>query len=264
MPFLSIITVNLNNVTGLKQTIFSLCSQTFKDWEPIIIDGGSKDGSVEVIENLRPDYFVSEQDAGMYDAMNKGIRAAKGEWLMFLNSGDYLLDRDVFQRVFSFLDPREADVFYGDIEIKGKSQNQSVHYAENIDMAYWYSANINHQAALYKRSLFEELGLYNTSYRLAADHEFNIRVFCHGKKFKHLGWPLVYYDVNGVSSKNFEQYKKEMKDAFDEWVPAELKRIVFDHKTLLTQSNQSIVRYATRLNNWYQKTSFAKRRRSGK
>lgn len=261
---LSIITINLNNKPGLLKTSASVASQTFQDIEYIIIDGGSTDGSKELLQELNADFYISEKDCGPYDAMNKGVQVAKGKWLMFLNSGDYLLHDKVLEQAFAKISPNLADVFYGDIEIEITDGSQAIHYSEHLTMAYWYSANINHQAAFYKRDLFEELGLYDLEYKLAADQAFNVKAFMYGKRFCHLGFPMVFYDVSGMSSKNFEKYKEEMKAAYDRQVPPELKRIVFEHRELKTQSKQSLMKWAARINNWYQQTEMARKRRTGK
>ena len=102
-PLLTIITVNLNNREGLQRTIDSVVEQTFTDYEWIVIDGGSTDGSRELIEQYADHftYLVSEPDKGIYNAMNKGIAHAKSDWLQFLNSGDWLTEKDVLNNVFS-------------------------------------------------------------------------------------------------------------------------------------------------------------------
>ena len=112
---LSIITVNLNNRDGLLRTIESVISQTFKDFEWIVIDGGSTDGSKELIEQYADHfaYWVSEPDTGIYNAMNKGIKMAKGEYMQFLNSGDFLRSSTILYDVFSIMP--KADIIYGNI-----------------------------------------------------------------------------------------------------------------------------------------------------
>ena len=112
---LSIITINFNNVAGLKRTVDSVLHQTADDFEYIIIDGASTDGSREFIESCSSKlaYWVSEKDNGVYHAMNKGIGHARGDYLLFLNSGDYLNDAEVLARVFNR--PLQEDIIYGDI-----------------------------------------------------------------------------------------------------------------------------------------------------
>src|SRR4030043_464009 len=114
MPHLSIITINLNNAAGLRQTIESVINQTFSDYEYIIIDGGSTDGSVDVIKEYASKlrYWITEPDTGIYNAMNKGIMQAKGEYFQFLNSGDWFLNETILQKLFSV--DHNADILYGD------------------------------------------------------------------------------------------------------------------------------------------------------
>ena len=115
MPTLTIITINLNNSIGLRKTIESVISQTYNDFEYLIIDGGSIDGSVDVIKEYadRISYWFSEPDKGIYNAMNKGILKAKGQYLQFLNSGDYLVNKNVIENVFHELP--DCDLLYGNI-----------------------------------------------------------------------------------------------------------------------------------------------------
>lgn len=125
---ISIITINFNNKNGLIKTLNSVISQTCKEFEWIIIDGGSTDGSKELLENYSEHitYWVSEPDNGIYHAMNKGIRVAKGDYLQFLNSGDYLANNKTIEDFYNenFTD----DVIYGNaIIVKKQSRSQSIH-----------------------------------------------------------------------------------------------------------------------------------------
>ena len=115
MPKLSVITINFNNAIGLEKTIKSVIEQKFTDFEFVIIDGDSSDGSKEIIKKYsnKISYWVSEKDKGIYNAQNKGIERAIGEYCLFLNSGDYLVDTTVFQTVFS--EKRTQDIIYGDM-----------------------------------------------------------------------------------------------------------------------------------------------------
>lgn len=165
---LSIITVNLNNREGLRKTIDSVVSQTFKDFEWIVIDGGSTDGSKELIEqySLHFAYWVSEPDRGIYHAMNKGIRRAKGEYLQFLNSGDWLFENDTLHNVFS--EPFDEDIVYGDcIEADGSRHV----FPETLDLLFLYRGTLNHQSTFIRSSLFAD-GLYSEDYEWVSDWEF--------------------------------------------------------------------------------------------
>ncbi len=201
MPKLSIITVNLNNAVGLEKTIRSVISQTFSDYEYIIIDGGSTDGSVEVIKKYadKITYWVSEPDKGIYNAMNKGIKVAKGEWLYFLNSGDRLYDDSVLEKIFSS-NIEKYDFVYGNVK---RIPSNNV-YAGEFTYEKLLNQNIAHQSVFQKKKLFKEIGKYDEKYKIAADYAFNIRAF--EKLYSHVYLPIIIaeYDENGLSSTNFD------------------------------------------------------------
>ena len=187
---LSIMTVNLNNREGLQKTIDSVVSQTFKDFEWIVIDGGSTDGSKELIEQYAGHfaYWVSEPDKGIYNAMNKGIKVAQGEYCQFLNSGDWLWGADVLQ---SFYDASQnEDIIYGDcIEADG---TRSV-FPGKIDSLFLYRWTINHQSAWIKSIWFKDEG-YDESYRIASDWKF----FLVSLMFKNASYRKVDIIATGV------------------------------------------------------------------
>lgn len=172
---LSIITVNLNNREGLKKTIDSVVAQTFRDFEWIVIDGGSTDGSRELIEQYADHfaYWVSEPDKGIYNAMNKGIKVAKGEYLQFLNSGDWLCDEKVLQKVFD--SGPDEQIVYGDcLESDG-----SLHvFPSSLDALYFYRDMLNHQASFIRSSLLEEG--YDENYKYASDWLFFLQKIVFG------------------------------------------------------------------------------------
>ncbi len=205
---LSIITINYNNAEGLRKTIESVYSQTFTDFEYIIVDGGSTDGSVDVIENLttnsewlkaHPLKWVSEPDKGIYNAMNKGIRMAKGEYLQFLNSGDYLLDENVLSNVFS--QNLVEDIIYGErIDVK---DNELMHrrYSTMLTFSFFVQSALSHQASFFKRDCFETYGLYAEQYKYASDWLLYMDwIFHHQCSYQHISIPVVYYDCTGISS----------------------------------------------------------------
>jgi glycosyltransferase involved in cell wall biosynthesis len=174
-PLVSVITVVYNGEASLEDTIRSVAGQHFKNLEYIIIDGGSKDATLNIIKRY-PDTvtrWISEKDKGVYDAMNKGIRLAEGEWLYFLGSDDLFQDPDVLARFFSDPGTGNFDLIYGDV--------LSPSYKGRYDGLFTYekllSRNLSHQAAFYKKSLFTRLGDYNQHYRMHADWDFNLRCF---------------------------------------------------------------------------------------
>src|SRR6476620_8472507 len=126
---ISIITINYNDKEGLKKTIESVISQTFKDFEFLVIDGNSSDGGKDVLEQYKAhiDYCVSEPDTGVYNAMNKGIRAATGDFVLFLNSGDLLYKNDILGRVNASID-NEYGIYYGDVIVQKPSSRRHKKY----------------------------------------------------------------------------------------------------------------------------------------
>lgn len=117
-PLISVVTVVFNDIENLQRTIESIASQTYQNVEHIVIDGGSIDGTLEIIKaNLSIDYWLSEKDGGIYDAMNKGVKVATGEWINFMNSGDVFFSDSVLSDVFNNVDLGVSDLIYGDVEI---------------------------------------------------------------------------------------------------------------------------------------------------
>jgi glycosyltransferase involved in cell wall biosynthesis len=157
-PKLSIITVNYNNREGLQKTILSVLQQTSNCYEYLIIDGDSSDGSKEIIEDNkdRLSYWISEPDSGVYEAMNKGIRKAQGEYLLFLNSGDFFVNEKVLEIVFSI--PHESDLLIGQCHV---SLNGKVIYTvippPKLTFGFLYHQGIPHQSTFIKRELFDRL-----------------------------------------------------------------------------------------------------------
>ena len=166
---LSIITVNYNNKAGLQKTIDSVVAQTWRDFEWIVIDGGSTDGSKELIEQYQQHfaYWCSEPDKGVYNAMNKGIERAKGEYLLFLNSGDALYDKDVLQKVHDL--HLDADIISGQVERMDNHQLLRT-YDKSILMQL-YRDTLNHQGTFIKRTLFDDLR-YDESLKVVSDWKF--------------------------------------------------------------------------------------------
>jgi len=241
MPKLSIITINLNNSTGLRKTIESVASQTFTDYEYIIIDGGSTDGSVEIIKEFadKITYWVSEPDKGIYNAMNKGIMIAEGIYLLFLNSGDTLIsDPNILNTCQGKLtdDIVAFDcILERDHKILGKRTQ-----IERPTLFYVYKYGLKHQSTLIKRSLFDKIGMYNENYKVASDYEFWIRCFLQPEvTSRSYPIPLAIYELGGVS----EQigWEEEFKKIEKEW----LSNFIADFQlldSLLPYQNMRILR----------------------
>lgn len=200
---LSIITVNLNNATGLLKTIQSVVSQTWQEFEYIVIDGGSNDGSVEIIKQYE-DYcysWVSEEDTGVYQAMNKGIARANGTYLLFLNSGDFLLNELVLESIFTH--DYEADILCGRCNL---SQNGVVKWTTNppnmVTFATLYhGGGLAHQSTFIRKTLFEKLGFYKEDYKYNSDIEFWYRSIILNDASTHkLDIVVTDYNLEGISN----------------------------------------------------------------
>ena len=198
---LSIITINYNDLDGLKKTVASAINQTYKDFEFIVIDGNSDDGSKQYLEQNRHffTHFVSEADAGIYDAMNKGAAMAKAEYLYFLNSGDELLGSDALLKIESQLDG--TDLIYGNINIIDGTTKRIKKAPKKLSFRYLYDDLPAHQATFIKRSLFEKLGGYDVSLKIVADWKlFAIAVLKNDASYKYIDIDFANFYVGGISS----------------------------------------------------------------
>lgn len=227
---LSIITVNLNNAAGLEKTAESIVSQTFNDFEWIVIDGGSTDGSVDVIRKYadRITYWVSEKDSGIYNAMNKGVKVAKGEYLQFLNSGDWLADDKVLEDVF--IDESKDAILYGDANCVKGSEIVKINYHEDqISLCYFFESSFCHQASFIPRPLLLNYP-YNENLKLASDWEFFLKMMLDCYPFKHIHRIVCNFDYEGISSitENKDLIIKERLIIRDRIVPA---CVQFDYST---------------------------------
>jgi glycosyltransferase involved in cell wall biosynthesis len=206
MPKLSIITINLNNRSGLEKTIHSVREQTFSDYEFLIVDGGSQDGSQQLLESARHffAYAVSEPDRGIYHAQNKGILAAQGEYCLFLNSGDTLVDAHVLSDVFpaGAPAPHNEDILYGDMRAYYKPGDiRETQMPETISFEHMMMSTILHPVSFIKRTLLLENGLYNENYKIAADYDFFFKaVLVKMASLRHLNRTIACFDMSGISS----------------------------------------------------------------
>ncbi|MHA4893635.1 glycosyltransferase family 2 protein [Pedobacter sp. PWIIR3] len=202
MSSLSIITINYNNRQGLEKTIESVLNQTSNDFEFIIIDGDSNDGSRQLIEENAEhfSYWVSEADTGIYNAMNKGIRKSTGDYLLFLNSGDTLHQKNtLFQAKKAMIG--SADIYYGDIIYVENDVKTRRSFPNELTFSFFLEHSISHQASFIKRSLFEDVFYYNEQYSIISDWEFFIYAICKlNVRTHHLDQIISNYDTEGLSS----------------------------------------------------------------
>lgn len=214
---ISIITVCYNEEKEIGKTCESVVSQTFKDYEWIVVDGKSSDGTLGIL-NAFEDYISilkSEGDDGVYDAMNKGIEIANGEYVLFLNGGDSFFSEDVLEKVFSN-DSFKEDVLYGDCcLINSNGSKKILNFSKKIKKSYFINGNINHQSAFIRKKVFGKYGNYDKKYRILADFEKWLNLISKGVAFRKI--PVVvsnYKAFDGLSSqeKTRELVKQEKEE----------------------------------------------------
>ena len=209
---LSIITVCKNTDKVIEKTIISVIKQTFIDYEYIVIDGASSDGTLDLINKYSTDInkLISEPDKGIYDAMNKGIEQSTGEYLMFLNAGDYFVNSDVLQKVFKL--NFYEDIVYGDTLILHRSKFIRKPASSRITKFFMFFDTIPHQNVFIRKSVFEKAGMHDVNYRIAGDYDFFLRaIFKYGIKTQYFGFPVTVNNLEGVSAD-----RKNKKITYDE------------------------------------------------
>ena len=257
---LSIITITYNNAVGLLRTIQSVQSQTFRDFEHIIVDGESTDESAEIIrqyadneairqENskadnlassphhlitLSPITWISEKDRGVYDAQNKGIRLAHGEYCYFLNAGDTFCADDVLERMFSpnSLFPsspnRLPDILYGnEIIVDGNSNRVGIaRGVENPSFVDLYNSCMKHQASFIRRSLFDKYGMYDVDMRICSDFDWFFRViaFHDEVRLQYKDVDIAYFENTGLSYHSPELCVKERQQILERYMTKRMQR----------------------------------------
>lgn len=222
---LSIVTINYNNAEGLRKTMESVLKQTYYDFEYIIVDGASTDGSVDIIKEyaqkaesqeprVKSMIWTSEPDTGIYNAMNKGVRKAIGEYVLMLNSGDYLVDEHVIKRMMPELDG--TDIVQGNnIELRGNNLSRYKGYAHSdIDFFDVMRGRFLHQASFCRRDLFERYGYFDESYRISGDTKFFLNCLgAHNATFKYVDIDVDNFDCSGISaSQSGEWYEQGVKE----------------------------------------------------
>ena len=228
---LSIITINYNNAQGLEKTLKSVLTQTNTQFEHVIVDGASTDNAVEIIKQYEKDatargikvVWVSEKDKGIYNAMNKGIKMASGEYIQILNSGDCLAADTVVNDMFSALKEKEIpEILFGNMlkTVDWKTYQRdncgaNSEYTPN-SFLYFYNGTLNHDCAYIKRSLFDQFGYYNENMKICSDWEWYVRAIVLGNvQPVYVNIDVTIFDMNGVSEsagKNKHIIKQERSE----------------------------------------------------
>jgi glycosyltransferase involved in cell wall biosynthesis len=218
-PLITIITVVYNGQSFLPITINSVTSQTYKNIEYVIIDGGSKDKTLDIIQQNenKIDYWLSEPDKGIYDAMNKGINLSTGQWLLFLNAGDTFASDQVLTKVSEFISMNKANMVFGDVNIVTKDGNSNVRILKNTT-PFLLRNMICHQCIFYSKRLLENIGGFNTQYKFIADFEHLMKARYQNGNIKKIDLVIANYDLEGVSAKpeNIKKIWRERMTIFKE------------------------------------------------
>jgi glycosyltransferase involved in cell wall biosynthesis len=205
-PFVSIIIPVFNAKGNLPKAIGSIVSQTYTDYEIIVIDGLSTDGSIELIKSFSLEYnnirYISEADNGIYDAMNKGIELARGKWLYFLGADDTFHQKTSLSTIASYLSSTDAKIVYGNVEIVGDTswaKNTEI-YDGPFTFGKLLNKNICHQSIFYKTDFVQnEIGNYNINYKLCSDWDFNMRCFSKSR-FLYVNTIVAKFHGGGLST----------------------------------------------------------------
>jgi glycosyltransferase involved in cell wall biosynthesis len=228
---LSIITINRNNAAGLEKTMQSVVSQTYKEFEYVVVDGASTDDSVEVIKRLAPQFgerlkWISEPDKGIYNAMNKGMRMASGDYFQILNSADCLASDDVTERMLSELEKlKYPTILYGNM-VKCFPDGHKLlgrgFVGQPITMLNMYNGTLNHDPTYIHRSLFEKYGYYDESLFIVSDWKwFLTAIILGGEEPKYTDINVTLFDMTGVSENvaNKGKIKQERKSVMEGLIP---------------------------------------------
>lgn len=229
---LTIITINWNHAAGLEKTMGSVLEQVCTDYEYVIVDGASNDGSVEVIKKYAEKFggrlkWVSENDNGIYDAMNKGIRMASGDYVQFLNSGDCLADDNVIERMMSELEKKNyPDILYGNmlkVFSDGHILKDKCFAGNDISFLGFYTGTLNHSPAFIKRSLFEEYGMYDETLKIVSDWKWYLQSIILGNvEPVYCDIDVTLFDMYGISETNKALDKAERRQVLEQLIPAKI------------------------------------------
>ena len=235
---LTIITINRNNAAGLKKTMRSVANQTCKDFEYVVVDGASTDGSVEVIQGFEESFgerlkWISEPDKGIYNAMNKGIGMASGDYVQFMNSGDCLASTDVTEKMLQALKEQGfPSILYGNMlkdMPNGKVLRDKCFAGQDMTLLGFYTGTLNHSPALIRRDLFDKYGFYDDSLKIVSDWKWYLQAIILGEeKPVYADIDVTLFDMNGISETNLDLRNHEKSQELQKMIPS---TILSDYQT---------------------------------
>jgi glycosyltransferase involved in cell wall biosynthesis len=212
---ISVITVCKNAGKTLENTIKSVLSQTYQNIEYIVIDGNSSDDTMDILKKYRSriSRLISEEDGGIYQAMNKGIKVSTGDIIIFMNSGDIFYDKSVVENILSKW-PSGTDIVYGDVFLVNEKK---IKHQSNVGKPFFMYDNICHQSMFIKRDCFRKVGFFNEKYKIAADFDWLIRgIFEYNLVIKYIGTVVSCYQGGGISSDK-EKFKIEHQETLTKY-----------------------------------------------
>lgn len=206
----SVVTVTFNNGKNIESTIRSVLNQDYTNIEYIIVDGASTDNTLQIIQSYNNSicYWISEKDNGVYDAMNKAIDLCSGDWIIFLNCGDYFVNNHVLSSIFKIDSVFTYDVLYGDAEYRYNSF-KAVEQARQLN-DLWKGMICSHQAMFTKLKVMKEV-FFDKTYKFAADFKLVNDLFYSGKRFLHVDAVIISAEVGGLTESNILKSVKERK-----------------------------------------------------
>lgn len=232
---LSIVTINYNNVEGLKRTLASVASQTYRYIEHIIIDGGSTDGSVDIIKEYAASSpnndpfckhtinWVSEKDSGIYNAMNKGICKASGAYIQILNSGDIFAAPNVTDRMVKAVEEAEyPELLYGNMIKTDYAMGKVIGKSKEVEysLRQYYCGTMNHDCCYIRRDVYDKYGLYDENLKIVSDWKWFLQTIGLGKvKPVYVDIDVTVFDASGISETNLELRNKERRQVLEEVLP---------------------------------------------
>lgn len=248
-PLVSIITVVYNGEAFIEQSIKSVLAQTYANIEYIIIDGASTDGTLDIIKKYEAKIttFISEKDSGIYNAMNKGLKLAKGEIIALLNADDYYYPETI-QSVVNQFEQSNAHIVYGNL-MKLRSFGNKDYFkqvAPNISLME-KTMPIFHPATFVKKELYEKIGTFNEKYKLSADYDFIYRAYKADAVFEYLPQPLTVFRIGGASNVTCNSYKEgyQILKSYNSPYAADMKRLIT--KCKLKNFTRSVITFLINL-----------------
>lgn len=239
----TVITINLNNAEGLKRTIDSVVKQSLQNIEYLVIDGGSTDGSLDIIKEYadKINFWVSEKDNGIYEAMNKGIRQSTGYYLTFLNSGDHYSNSFSLEKLWN--SSEKKDLIYGNICVIEKSKKWIKKYPPKLSFKYLAVDTLPHPASLISKKLFDDIGFFDASLKVVADWKFFIlAVIKYKASYVYVDENIAQFYFDGISSDmgNQSLLKKERNKTLIEYFPVRMAWKNFKSKIKLLKKFKEI------------------------